>query len=117
MLSSAQVAAKIAKTLDDKKATDIQVLKTTNITILADYFVICTAGSTVHLKTLCDELEKRLEDEGEPPLRREGYRDGGWILIDFGCVVVHLFLSESRDFYALERLWSDAEQIDISELV
>ena len=58
---------------------------------------------------LSDEVEKVLEESGEAPLRREGRRDGGWILIDFGCVVVHLFLKEAREFYTLERLWGDAE--------
>ena len=111
MLTPNDIAGYVARALDNKKASDIKVLKTRDITILADYFVICTATSTTQLKTLSDEVEKVLKDKGEPALRREGHRAGGWVLIDFGCVVVHLFLKDARDFYMLERLWSDAEDV------
>jgi len=117
MLPSKDVAAFIVGALDNKKAKNIKLLKTDEITILADYFIICTAGSTTQLKTLSDEVEKVLKENGEIPLRREGHRSGGWVLIDYGCVVVHLFLQEERDFYTLERLWGDAEDIDISPLI
>ena len=60
---------------------------------------------------------KMLSELGEPPLHNEGYRDGGWVLLDFGCVVVHIFLEDTRKFYDLERLWSDAEKVDISALI
>ena len=111
MLTPKDIAGFVSGTLDSKKASDIKVLKTRDVTILADYFVICTATSTTQLKTLSDEVEKVLKEKGEPPLRREGHRAGGWVLIDFGCVVVHLFLKDARDFYMLERLWSDAEDV------
>ena len=116
-LTPAEIAGLVVNALDSKKAQDIKLLKTREITILADYFVICTAGSTTHLKTLSDEVEKALQLNGETLLRREGHRNGGWVLLDFGCVIVHLFLKESRDFYTLERLWGDAEDIDITEFV
>ena len=117
MLTPSEVAGFVVSALDSKKARDIKLLRTSEITILADYFVICTAGSTTQLKTLSDEVEKILKENGEMPLRREGHRSGGWVLIDFGCVVVHLFLQEERDFYTLERLWGDAEDVDISSMV
>jgi len=117
MLTPNEIAGIVVNTLDSKKAQDIKLLKTGEITILADYFVICTAGSTTQLRTLSDEVEKVLKENGEMPLRREGHRSGGWVLIDFGCVVVHLFLQEERDFYTLERLWGDAEDIDIDALL
>ena len=117
MLTPIEVAGFVVKTLDNKKAHDIKLLRTSEITILADYFVICTAGSTTQLRTLSDEVEKVLKENSEMPLRREGHRSGGWVLIDFGCVVVHLFLQEERDFYTLERLWGDAELIDINKLI
>jgi len=117
MLTSKEIAVFVINALDSKKAKDIKLLRTREITILADYFVICTANSTTQLKTLSDEVEKALEENGESPLRREGHRNGGWVLIDFGCVVVHLFLKEAREFYTLERLWSDAEDVDISTLI
>jgi len=114
MLTPLNIAEVTVKALEEKKARDIKLLRTTDVTILADYFVICTAGSTVQLKTLADEVEIKLKENGEMPRRREGHRSGGWILIDFACVVVHLFLEESREFYSLERLWGDAEEVDIS---
>ena len=112
MLSSYEIAALAVKALDGKQARDITVLKTDKLTVLADYFVICTAGSTTHGRTLAEETDKVLSEAGEPPLRREGYRSGGWTLLDFGCVIVHVFLQETRNFYALERLWADAEKVD-----
>ena len=117
MLSPEQIAGVAAKALDDKKAQHIKVLKTAEQTVLADYFVICTANSTTHIKTLSDETGKNLAEVGEPPRRSEGYRSGGWVLMDFGCVVVHLFLEETRNFYDLERLWGDAERVDVSALI
>ena len=116
MLMPETIAQLVADTLDSKKAKDIKLLHTRDITILADYFVICTASSTTHLKTLSDEVEKVLKENGEMPRRREGHRSGGWILIDFSCVIVHLFLQETRDFYTLERLWSDAKEVESGEL-
>ena len=113
MLTPFEIAGFITQALDNKKAQNVKLLRTRDITILADYFVICTATSTTHLKTLSDEVEKVLKENGENPLRREGNRAGGWVLLDFGCVVVHLFLKDARDFYMLERLWSDAEEIAI----
>ena len=111
MLNPNEVADLIVNALDSKKARDIVMLRTTDVTVLADYFVICTAGSTTHIKTLTDEVGKVLAENGENPLRVEGHRSGGWVLIDYGCVIVHLFLSEMREFYTLERLWGDAETI------
>ena len=113
MLTPDMIAKLAIDALDNKKAKDIVLLKTRDVTVLADYFVICTASSTTHLKTLSDEVEKVLKDNDEPPRRREGHRSGGWVLLDFACVIVHVFLQEARDFYTLERLWSDAEEVDI----
>jgi ribosome-associated protein len=117
MLTPLDIAQIAVKALDDKKASNITVLKTRDVTILADYFVICTANSTTQIKSLSDEVEKVLKERGEAPLRNEGYRSGGWVLVDFGCVIVHLFLKEIRDFYNLERLWGDAENTDITDWV
>ena len=111
MLTPDKVAKLVVDALENKKAKDIKLLETGKITALADYFVICTANSSTHLKTLSDEVEKTLKENGETSRRREGHRSGGWVLIDFACVVVHIFLQEMRDFYTLERLWSDAETI------
>ena len=74
-------------------------------------------GSPVEAATLEAVLEAVLEEKGEYKLHREGYRGGGWVLIDYGCVVVHLFMEEARQFFGLERLWADGEEVDISALV
>ena len=117
MLTPLEIAKKAVQVLDAKKATDIKLLATGDITVLADYFIICTANSTTHIKTLSDEVEKALEELGEPAIRSEGYRSGGWVLVDFGCLVIHLFLKETREFYSLERLWADAPEVVISKIV
>ncbi|MCC8357414.1 MAG: ribosome silencing factor [Oscillospiraceae bacterium] len=110
-------AAKLAvQALSDKQASDIRLLKTTELTVLADYFLICTANSTPHVRTLYDEVDKRLSEAGMPPVRREGYRNSNWLLLDFGCLIVHIFQKETREFYNLERLWSDAQEINIAEI-
>ena len=117
MLVPAEVATLIVKTLDDKLAQDIKIIKTGELTVLADYFVICTASSAPHVKTLTETTEKALAEADEPVRRREGYRDGGWVLLDFGCVIVHIFLAEMRTFYGLEHLWSDAPIIPSETLL
>ncbi len=117
MLTPKELTEQIVRVADSKKAKDIVVLKTGDLTVIADYFIICTATSAPHIKTLSDEIGKQMSELGEPPLRVEGYRNGGWVLLDFGCTIIHLFTDEMRKFYSLERLWSDAEQIDISNIL
>ena len=117
MLSPLQIAAIAAKALDDKKAKDIKVLNTEGQTVLANYFVICNGTSSTHIKALVDEVDKQLSEAGEPPVRREGLRSDIWVLMDFGCVIVHIFTDEARKFYNLERLWSDSEEVPLSSLL
>ena len=117
MMTPREIAERIVLTLDNKKGKDIRLLKTEAVTVLADYFVLCTGTGATHLKTLVEEVDKALSEAGEPPLRREGYRSGGWTLLDFGCVVVHIFSEEMRSFYSLDRLWSDAEKIDYKDFL
>ena len=116
MLSPREIASIAAKALDEKKAKDVKVLKTEEHTVLADYFVICNGTSSTHLQALVDEVDKKLSEAGEPPIRREGLRSDIWVLMDFGSVIVHVFTDEARKFYNLERLWSDAEVVDLSSL-
>ena len=112
-----ELALAATAALDSKKGRDIKVLETAHLTTLADYFVLCTATSTTQVKALADTCEKMLKDLGEPPHHVEGHREGGWILLDFSSVVVHVFMEESRKFYDLERLWADATPVDISGVV
>ena len=117
MLSAKDVAYQVTKALDDKKGLDIKLLKIDEISSLADYFIICTGTSNTHVKTLCDYAEYTLEQLGEPMLGREGHRGNSWELLDYGSVVVHVFTEEAREFYSLERLWADAQQVDIGDIV
>ena len=112
-----EVAALAAKALDSKKGVDIRLLGITDISTLADYFLICTATSNTHVRALCDAIEEAMDAAGEELHSREGHRSGTWVLLDYGCVVIHVFTEETRQFYDLERLWQDAIQIDLAEVL
>ena len=104
-----------AKALDEKKGKEISAIQVTEQTTLADYFVFATGSSNTQINALCGAVEKAMDEQGgEKPLRREGYRDGTWVLLDYGCVVVHVFSAEAREFYSLERLWHDGKPMDLS---
>lgn len=107
----------IVKTLDNKRGEDIQAIKIGNLTILADYFVIVNGTSNTHARTLADEVEFQLSQKGIEPLRRESDTGNTWIILDYGDVIVHVFYKETRNFYQLEGLWADGEQVDISPLL
>lgn len=110
-----ETALFLAKALDSKKGLDIKVLETGHLTTLADYFVLCSGTSSTQIKALADVCEKVMKEElGELPHHVEGHRGGTWILLDFSAVVVHVFDEEAREFYDLERLWSDAQPVDLS---
>ena len=113
-----EMAILAAKALDSKKGAEIKVMEVTDLTSLADYVVICTGGCTTQINALCDAVEEKLEVEGgEKALHREGHRGGIWVLLDYGCVVVHVFNNEAREFYSLERLWNDGKNVDLSEIL
>ena len=116
MISAREVALTVTKALDEKKGMDIKLLKIDKVSSLADYFLICTGTSNTHVKTLCDYAEYSMDQLGEPMLSREGHRGNTWELLDFGSIVVHVFTEEARGFYDLERLWADAENVDISDI-
>lgn len=108
---------KIVKVLDSKKAEDIEVLGIRDLTVLSDYFVIANGTSTTHTRTLADEVEFQLSQEGIKPARKEGHNGSNWIVIDYSDIIVHVFYKETREFYQLERLWADGEHVDIEELL
>ncbi len=116
-MTSYESAIVLAKALDDKKGNEIKVLKTEGLTTLADYFVICTATSSTQVKAMSDACEEAMEKNGEQVHHIEGHRDGTWLLLDFSSVVVHVFTDETRKFYDLERLWGDAEEMDLSGIL
>ena len=116
MKSAKELALLAARALADKKAKEIQALEIGDLTTLAEYFVIATGSSNTQINALVDNVEKVLHEEaGEEALHREGYRGGTWVLLDYGCIAVHVFSSEAREFYGLERLWRDGKPLDISE--
>ena len=117
MLTPKEIAYAVTKALDEKKGMDIKLLKIDKVSTLADYFLICTGTSNTHVRTLCDYAEYTLEQLGEPMLGREGHRGNAWELLDFGTIVVHVFTDEARQFYALERLWADAETIPLADII
>ncbi len=106
----------IVATLDSKKATDIKSLEITELTAVADYFVIATGTSGTHIRALSDEVQDALTKQGVEPRNVEG-KSTGWILLDYGTVVVHVFTPDQRELYSLEHLWGDAKQVDISDLI
>ena len=116
-MTSYEMAVGLAKALDSKKGLNIKVLKTQELTTLADYFVLCTATSTTQVKAMSDACEEAMEQQGETVHHIEGHRDGAWLLMDFSCVIVHVFTDEARKFYDLERLWADAQEVDMSEIL
>lgn len=107
----------IIKTLDAKKAEDIQAIKISDLTIIADYFIIANGMSSTQTRALADEVEFKMKQQGVEPLRIEGERSANWIIIDYGDVVVHVFYKETREHYNLERLWADGEHIDVSQFL
>ena len=109
-----ELALLAARALSEKKGREIQVLEIADLTTLADYFVLCTGSSNTQINALCDEVEKELDQLGEQPIHREGYRGGTWVLLDYGCVAIHVFNEEARAFYGLERLWSDGHALDLT---
>ncbi len=112
-----EILKKIVKTLDTKKAEDIEVIGIRDLTIIADYFVIATGTSTTHTKSLADEVEFQLKEVGIAPTRTEGYNGSNWILLDYSDIVVHIFYKETRDYYSLERLWSDGEKVEVKQFL
>lgn len=116
--ASPEEIAKYAVTvLDSKKARNIRLLHTEKQTILADYFVICSGTSSTQIRSLADEVEYKLSLCGITPNHTEGKGNGGWVLIDYGCVLVHVFSRDAREFYNLEKLYEGTSEQDISGLL
>ena len=105
-----------AKALSDKKAEELFCVEVSELTSLAEFFMMATANSSTHVKSLADEVEVRLEQEGCRPKSIEG-RATDWILLDYGDVIIHVFGRKSREFYALDKMWSDGNIIDIQKLI
>ena len=108
--------AVVEKIVDNKKAEEIKVIKISELTVMSDYFIIANGTSNTHVRALAEEVEAELSDAGVEPRNIEG-RSTGWILLDYSDVVVHVFTPRDREYYNLERLWQDGEEVDISSLI
>lgn len=104
----ARLAALVA---EDKKAREIAVLEVRDVTPIADYFVVCSGQSTLQVRAIADAIIERMEGTGHPLRHIEGYEGGRWVLLDYGDVIVHVFLADERDYYGIERLWGDAPRL------
>lgn len=117
VIDSEKLVLEIAKVLDEKKAMDIVAIKTEEVTIVSDYFVIASGTSNTHTKSLADDVEYEIKQRLDiSPEHIEG-RATGWILLDYGTVIVHVFQHDDREYYNLERLWADAQQLDLSDVI
>ena len=112
LLSAKEAAIIAAKALDSKKAQNLMLLEVRGVTTLTEYMLLATGTSDTHLRALCDEVEKKMEEAGERVWHREGYRGDTWIVMDFCGVMVHVFTPEQRKFYDLERLWKDGRPLE-----
>jgi ribosome-associated protein len=112
---SKEIVKIVYKALENKKAEDIRVLDIHQISSISDYFIIATGNNTRQVQTLADEVQYLLGQGEYKLINCEGYQTARWILLDYGVVVVHIFYKEDRDFYNLERLWSDAVEVSIDE--
>lgn len=106
--SNSRLSELLAQAASEKKARDILILDVNGISMVADFFIICSANSTTQVKAIADNIEEKLAEQGIKLLHKEGYREGRWILLDYGSCVMHVFVEEDRIFYNLERLWGDA---------
>ena len=112
MSLSPQAMVNIAvKAAEDKKARNITILDIREVSIIADYFLICTGRSSTQVQAIVEGIQEKLKEENVTALRREGFREGDWVLLDYGDVVAHVFQEAERQFYNLERLWGDAQVV------
>lgn len=107
------IAREAAKAALDKKAQDVVILKMDNVTIITDFFIICTAINRTQAQAIADNIEDAMKKQGMKIIHREGLREAAWILLDYGSIVVHIFQEDMRRFYDLETLWGDAAVIQV----
>lgn len=101
----------IYKALEDKKGENICIIDISHISVLADYFIITNGTSDNQVKALVENVEEKMQEAGFPQKQREGQKGGTWVLLDYGNVIVHVFDKDNRNFYDLERIWSDGKRI------
>ena len=115
-IDSKELALSACKALADKRGRDIVTIFVGDKTVLCDYFVLASGSSAAQIKAMGENVEEAISKQYEiDPTRTEGVRDGRWAVVDYGDVICHFFLPEARQHYNLERLWADAEEVDISK--
>lgn len=107
----------IVNAAQDKKAFDINVLNIAGLSSIADYFVVASGNNERQAVAIADEIEDKMSEIGLEPLNKEGHQTGRWVLLDYGDIIVHVFHREEREFYNLEKLWVDAESIEIEDII
>ena len=112
-----EIALQIVKILDEKKARGLQLLHVEGQSTITDYLVLCSGTSNTQIKSLAGEVEYKMALCGQETLHMDGYNEGSWVVLDFGCVMVHVFSRDSRDFYKLEKLYGATSEVDISEYI
>ena len=113
LATARRTAQRAARAALDKKAADLTMLDVQGVSSVTDYFLVCTGKSTPHLRTIVDAIRTELKADGIRPMHAEGAPESGWVLLDYGDVLVHVFLEDTRAYYALERLWGDAPSVPI----
>lgn len=115
-MKSKQMAQLVIQALEDKKAEDIKVIDISEVSVIADYFIIANGTNRSQIQALADNVDETLGKAGFPLKQMEGYQNANWVLLDFEDVIVHVFDKENRLFYDLERIWRDGKFVDISAL-
>lgn len=111
---SPQAVVNIAvQAAENRKALDVTVLDISEVSIIADYFIICSGRTGVQVQAIVENIQEELKKEGVLALRREGFREANWVLLDYGDVIIHAFQGTEREFYNLERLWGDARIVGV----
>ena len=115
-MNSREMVKKICLALDEKKANNIRIIDISDISEVGDYFIIADGSNRNQVQALCDIVEETMHESGYPLKNREGYSNGGWILLDYYDIIVHVFSYEERGFYDLEHIWRDGRTISLEEL-
>jgi len=113
LITEDRLVQMIADAALEEQALDLVILDVNEQTIIADYFVICSGRTHVQIHSIAENVEKKLKDQGILVLRREGYQEGKWVVLDYGSTIFHVFRQEERDYYKLENLWADARKVAV----